>query len=383
VDSFSDSGLLQFILLAAGMFLLGRIITHFSHQQNEGRQREIWQEFAQENNLRFTPASFFNGSNVCINGQYQGYRIELFTTSHQRKVNNKTQDYTCTHANLLFEQHNLDDEEIVIIEQLSPKKYVETHIIKLLFPNGLICRHRNNFQITIEAGMINYQHKGGIINYQHEGFEENKDYLARLADMLCDLADNCAKVVFLGGEVVPALQAIIDRERHPLGSIALYLLEAIALQSHYLKDTKPNLFCPHCLEHYETQKIRLPRQLDTTYFACPVCHQNRNHFAGQVVVLLDSQMEKEQFQTEDMLKVNWFAHREVFDFDAIEIERATDEDVERFAVQMGNDTNESRRLHYRKMSCVISPMCQLSENTIRILEHLVGSVEIKASANLQ
>jgi len=246
------------------------------------------------------------------------------------------------------------------------QEFTEQQLAKSLFPNGLICRSRKDFQITVDAEAI---------RYRHEGFEVNKRFLIQLTNMLCDLADNCPKVVGLGGEVVPVFQTIVDNETHPFYSIALHLLQAVAFQGQHLKNTESDLFCPRCLVRYESQKIRLPRRLDTTYFACPKCHRSRGYFAGQVVVVLDNQMEKGQVKTGDVLKVNWFVYRKMFDFDAIEIEQATDEDVERFAVQLGNDTSKSRRSRYKKMYCTISPTCKLSENTIRILEHMVGSVE--------
>jgi hypothetical protein len=49
--------------------------------------------------------------------------------------------------------------------------------------------------------------------------------------------------------------------------------------------------------------------------------------------------------------------------------------VERFAVQVGNDTDPVRQEFYRFMRCVISPDCRLSDNTIRILRRTFGQVD--------
>ena len=51
-----------------------------------------------------------------------------------------------------------------------------------------------------------------------------------------------------------------------------------------------------------------------------------------------------------------------------------DEEVERFAVQVGNDTDGSRRSRYQEMACIISPECQLSESATRVLDHIFGKV---------
>ena len=63
-------------------------------------------------------------------------------------------------------------------------------------------------------------------------------------------------------------------------------------------------------------------------------------------------------------------------FDEVEIVQATDEDVERFAVQVGNDTDPKRKPRYQEMRCVVSPECRLSENSMRILERMFGAVEV-------
>jgi len=69
------------------------------------------------------------------------------------------------------------------------------------------------------------------------------------------------------------------------------------------------------------------------------------------------------------------ARRALFDFDRVEIIRATDEDVERFAMQVGNDTDPLRKPRYAQMRCSLAPNCHLTENTLRILESLFGRVD--------
>jgi hypothetical protein len=91
--------------------------------------------------------------------------------------------------------------------------------------------------------------------------------------------------------------------------------------------------------------------------------------------LLDAGMEQEPVKDDGILRVNWSVRQSLFDFDEVEITRATDEDVERFAVQVGNDTDKVRQRRYKKMRCVIAPNCQLSENTLRISRSRFGRVE--------
>jgi hypothetical protein len=53
---------------------------------------------------------------------------------------------------------------------------------------------------------------------------------------------------------------------------------------------------------------------------------------------------------------------------------ASDEAVERFAVQVGNDTDEFRKPCYQQMLCLISENCQLSPGVVRILQNIFGEV---------
>ena len=76
------------------------------------------------------------------------------------------------------------------------------------------------------------------------------------------------------------------------------------------------------------------------------------------------------------LHINWLNRRTLFDFDKISILQATDQDVERFAMLIGNDTDEYRMPRYKTMHCAVASTCHLSENTLRILRHTFGQVDI-------
>jgi len=61
----------------------------------------------------------------------------------------------------------------------------------------------------------------------------------------------------------------------------------------------------------------------------------------------------------------------------VNIIQATDEEVERFAVQVGNDIDPFRKPRYKEMPCLIDTDCDLSENTWRILQQMFGQVVTK------
>ena len=96
-----------------------------------------------------------------------------------------------------------------------------------------------------------------------------------------------------------------------------------------------------------------------------------------LVVCLDKDLPVEQTTRDSTIRINWIKYPKLFDFEEIEIVKASDEDVERFAIQVGNDTDPIRKPRYKQMRCRISTTCQLSENTMRILRRMFGQVEIK------
>lgn len=86
-------------------------------------------------------------------------------------------------------------------------------------------------------------------------------------------------------------------------------------------------------------------------------------------------MSAEQEKRDGVLPVNWLRRGGLFDFDHVEVIQSTEEQVERFAMQVANDTDPSRRPRYRGMVCRVSADCGLPENTVRILASLSDRVE--------
>ena len=80
--------------------------------------------------------------------------------------------------------------------------------------------------------------------------------------------------------------------------------------------------------------------------------------------------EGEDLFQNDAVKGDWQKHGQIFDFDSVEITDATDEQIERFLIQVGNDMDNSRRRRYRKMPCVVTDKLMLSDNTLRNLQNI-------------
>ncbi|MCC6444477.1 MAG: hypothetical protein IT210_13610 [Armatimonadetes bacterium] len=135
------------------------------------------------------------------------------------------------------------------------------------------------------------------------------------------------------------------------------------------------LICPYCLTHFTAVSLAWAGQTAMNYIGCRSCGQSREYIERTLIAILDREMAERHIQEGRTLRINWFLKESLFDFDTMEIVRASDEDVERFAVQVGNDTGPYRQPRYARMTCRIRAQCRLSENTLKILESLFRKVE--------
>ncbi len=185
-------------------------------------------------------------------------------------------------------------------------------------------------------------------------------------------------LLYRGSEAVAALQTLAQDDTHQSQQTARWLVESICEETiARLAKVADERLCPDCLVHCHAHWLDRARQPDLSYYGCRYCRRSYGLLdcpEGIVAVLDASWLERYKKQ-DDVVYANWLMHRAVFDFDRVEIIRATDEDVERFAVQVGNDTDALRRPQYEQMHCYVNAECQLSKNTVRILESMFGQVE--------
>jgi hypothetical protein len=184
-------------------------------------------------------------------------------------------------------------------------------------------------------------------------------------------------LVALGGEAIEPLGRIAADEATPLQPIAIELLTYIEQETtiRFAWRLAP-LLCPRCLTRFCAHSINLPWGVSFTYYGCRVCGQSREFLEWpKVVAVLDTTWAELYAQQDDQLRLNWLQRRTLFDFDRVEIIQASDEDVEHFAVQVGNATDPFHKLRYPQMSCALGPDCHLSENTLRILRRVFGRIE--------
>ncbi|MCP4403798.1 MAG: hypothetical protein GY801_41640 [bacterium] len=222
--------------------------------------------------------------------------------------------------------------------------------------------------------------------------EESKKHPGSLASLTADLASaDWSKqfiarhpLAMLGGEVVEPLMALVQDNNPSLRATVIWVLKRVAEETTtHLARNAPHLVCSRCLVHFRAHRVRVHLSWwheTFTYYGCGACRQSREFFdwPGEIVAVLDQEMNDEQVQAEGVLRVNWLKRRSLSDFNRVEIIKSSDEQVERLAVQVGNDTDDFRSPHYKKMVCEIAPDCLLSENTLRILKRTFGEVQYQA-----
>jgi len=186
----------------------------------------------------------------------------------------------------------------------------------------------------------------------------------------------------LGGEAVRSLIALANNEQSPLCRTATWLLHSIEVDTTTrLRPHLNRLLCPRCLVRFYRYEFYVNSKTQPfVYYGCRACGQSREflEWTGQIVTVLDTAMTAVYIEQEGVIRGNWLAHRSLFDSDWVEIIQASDEDAERFAVQVGNDTDPFRQPRYRQIPCLVRPEARLSENSLRVLDKIFGQVEVRS-----
>jgi hypothetical protein len=64
----------------------------------------------------------------------------------------------------------------------------------------------------------------------------------------------------------------------------------------------------------------------------------------EVVTVLDAEMHQEFMYANDVARVNWLRREKLFDFERVAIVQASEYEVERLCIQVGNDPEPSGSL---------------------------------------
>ncbi len=338
------------------------LVISFAVSWNNQNKKSSWKPLAVANHLSVYPGNWFTGGDY-VAGTYRGQHLRLDTVQKKRGRS------SATYTRIMVTATRSKYSGLPVNKTPPRNSLAEEEIVRLLTSMKLSYRFR---------GELTAQAYGYTIYYEQYGVENDTRYLKFLFDLMIDLVENYLRVLAWGGEAVPALEAVATSDNHILKSIAIQLLRDIGAETTQRLGRQARLlYCPRCLTHFEAQTIRLSWWQSVSYCGCRTCGQSREALRGErLIALLDNDIALETYKQNDDLHVNWLERRQVFDFDQVQILHATDEDVERFAVQVGNDTDWFRAPRYATMECVVSPECHLSENTMRILERMFGEVVV-------
>jgi hypothetical protein len=337
-------------------------VTQRTFFENE-RLLALWQKLAAANGLTFVPGVYrLPGAKAAyVTGVYHGHRLKL-DTFYRNEADDKTYLYT-----RLMLGVNVNAPEASPQTNGPEKTFTVREVVhKLTAPNTVVSKWP-----------VKTQADGYEVYYEQRDIQTDVSYLQALLDILYNQAQAHAMLLNLGGEAVSTLQKIVEITADPnLRNTAGQLMRGIARKTEQeLGYRADRLVCPQCLAHYGPHEVRFSWMDKIMFYGCRLCQQSRDYWHKEVLVVLSQQMTQEIVEKENAVYVNWLMRRTLFDFEAVVIARTSDEEVERFAVQVGNDMEETRRHRYARMRCVVSTQSGVSQNSIRILQRMFGSVE--------
>lgn len=349
-----------FAMLATGLGVpILYVINYFARESIlaflSGRDKyAVWKGHLASHGLSFMAATL-PSDDSCVLGDYRGHHLALDLYPEDK------QDYT----HLMLRANNPTADPPPEFQQTTTDANRYRALIGLLIPNG----------IPDIYGILEVTKQGQVISFKEKGILKDSKYLKRICDLMGDLADGYTQVLSMQGEIVPTLELMSRDQEYILQKIGTQLLlDIAAITTHKLEARAPFLLCPFCLTLFQARKARLIMGETATYYGCRNCGQSRTFLEGAPIAVLDAGRDSNIVTENNKIEINWLSQRSLFDFYAIDIRHSNDEAVERFAVQIGNDTDAWRKEQYKNMRCTIAANCQLSPNTIRILEQMLGDV---------
>jgi len=224
------------------------------------------------------------------------------------------------------------------------------------------------------TGRLKIDEQKSRLIYEQPDRELTAKHYEHIFDLLVDWADTVPTLSPFSGEQVMIMKPVAEANKM-LRPAVRQLLKRLAHDTKTrLADRLDRLWCPRCRARFVAHQVDLSAGSALTYYGCRSCLQSKDFLVGQIIVVLDNHQEPTISKTIGKVRVNWAMIKQPFDFDAIEIGQVDDEAVERFAMQIGNDTDPLRRPRYKRLPCYISPDNRLSANSVRILQHIFGEV---------
>jgi hypothetical protein len=348
-----------FALLIVLIFV-GIFVFYFAQARQQVLKTRMagWQKLADKLGLSFhEPKGLFGSGSVT--GIYQGREITLQHTTRS-EGRHKAVDLTLVNLS----GHKADDAPHLTIE-IPPPPLDGKAMIKVLTPpdapqvlQGKVLARGNGDEFRFE------QRELILEDTRLEAIFRGLVYLAEAYDAIWER----------GAETIPALVEAAESLTGLDDSFIYGLAQDIAEDTRQtLSQQAGQLLCPRCMTRCAA--LEIGGWLNKiSYYGCRSCDQSLEFLEGQAVAVLDERMDGAPQVVDGVIYLNWLVRRSLFDFEAVEIRQASDEEVERFAVQVGNDTDPYRQPHYGEMICTVWPEANLSPNALRILESQFGQV---------
>jgi hypothetical protein len=307
-----------------------------------------WQSLAELYNLVYVPQHQWQKARVT--GRYRGYQLHLSSYLFGLEI-----ILTATSA----------------LPQPPVSRRIEAEITPLFL---------NPYLSNLLGGYFRAQDCGQRFFYHQINPSRRTDLqsLQQLLNRLCDLADSYRQLLALRGEVIPVLlQKLAPYPK--FSRLAQQLLQDIVSETEArLAQNKTELLCRQCLWRAEPYPLSVPGRIESlalNYYRCRFCQQNgKLDEYRQLICVLDETMSLPYTTKQGIWQVNWLVHRRMFDFEGVELIRASEVEVEKFAVQVANNTDSQQKVTYRRMACQVGPDCRLSPNTLKLLSRLFGKV---------
>ncbi|MEM7348305.1 MAG: hypothetical protein AAF485_29095, partial [Chloroflexota bacterium] len=341
------------------MIAVGTIVYYAIFAVNiRAHKREAWKPFAKKHNLTFKRADLL-GNKAHVTGEYNGRQVTLAT------------------------KRQPDLQTSIIFSMEAPATYLDPHYIdpkpEYQLQLGQVTEIVRSFATitnlsTSIKGKFQMDTQANALEYIEENLIIQEETLQLLFDTGSHYADIFPRLVAFGGEAIPQLQTL-SAEDSDTQTFVTPFLKAIAQETtERLKPQQTTALCEICFARVGPHPIKTESLTSLSYYGCRACGQSRAFLSwkGPIVAVLNHLDEADYTEQGDTLRINYLQHGALFDFDRVDIIQATDEEVERFAMQVGNDTDDIRKPKYAGMPYTISPACNLSENTQRILARIFG-----------
>ncbi len=330
----------------------------------KNQRHETWQQFSEARNLDFE----------MIHGQPELSWLHRKFSVHLSRLDNDQ----IVHLRLRLSLSQLDiDERRNVLPQNEEVVKLRANLASLQNACGQLSDWDSNYKLHIMQTLIYLDCTEGATSLQK---------MYDLTGPISVLFEAYWNIAAIGGVAAPYLIANVTDQSigAATSSLLVHQITASLLKEiredtrHHLADRDDNVYCARCLTHivpHYADQLSLKNKL--THYGCRLCHNSSDVLQGKTMkVVLDNGSEVMLIE-EDRIIINWLVNRRIFDFERVEIIQATDEEVERFAVQVGNDTDAFRRERYQTMLCFVETGCDLSPNTIRILKQTFGEVLVR------